>query len=217
MRIDVFSDVVCPWCFVGKRRLDAALAAAGIADAEVRWHAYQLNPDLPPGGVDRSDYMRQKFGSEANIDRIHERVSEAGRSAGIEFRFDQIARSPNTFDAHRLLYLAGTQGLQGKLKEALLSAYFLEGRDIGDRAVLSDIAARAGMQGDTAAWLAGDAASQEVRADLETAARFEISGVPFFIFAGRYALAGAQPPEVFAQVLDETRKLPDPSAPLPIG
>lgn len=217
MRIDVFSDVVCPWCFVGKRRLDAALTAAGLGDAEVHWHAFQLNPDLPPGGVDRREYMRQKFGDEANVARIHERVSEAGRSAGIEFHFDRIARSPNTFDAHRLLKLAEAQHRQGAVKEALLSAYFLEGRDIGDHAVLQEIAAKAAMEGDVGAWLAGDGAADEVRADLAAAARFEISGVPFFIFGGRYALAGAQPPEVFAQVLAEARKLPDPDLPLPIG
>src|SRR5579859_1235325 len=213
MRIDVFSDVVCPWCFVGKRRLDAALSAAGLGEAEVHWHAFQLNPDLPPGGVDRREYMHQKFGDDANIARIHERVGEAGKTAGIDFRFDRITRSPNTFDAHRVLKLAESQHRQGAVKEALLSAYFLEGRDIGDHAVLAEIAARAGMEGDIATWLAGDGAADEVRADLAAAARFEISGVPFFIFAGRYALAGAQPPEVFAQVLDEARKLPDPSQP----
>ncbi|HEV2213211.1 MAG TPA: DsbA family oxidoreductase [Gammaproteobacteria bacterium] len=217
MRIDVFSDVVCPWCFVGKRRLDAALAAAGITDAAIHYHAFQLNPDLPPGGMDRQEYMRQKFGDSANVERTHDRVREAGRSAGIEFRFDRISRSPNTFDAHRLLALADTQGRQGTLKDALMNAYFLEGRDIGDRAVLADIASQAGMSGDIPAWLAGDTAADEVRADLTTAARLEISGVPFFIFGGRYALAGAQPPEVFAQAIEAARRLPDPGPAGPIG
>lgn len=217
MRIDVFSDVVCPWCFVGKRRLDAALAAAGITDAAIHYHAFQLNPDLPPGGMDRQEYMRQKFGDAGNVERIHDRVREAGRSAGIEFRFDRIGRSPNTFDAHRLLALADTQGKQGALKDALMSAYFLEGRDIGDRAVLADIASKTGLSGDIPAWLAGDAAADEVRADLTTAARLEISGVPFFIFGGRYALAGAQPAEVFAQAIEAARQLPDPGPAGPIG
>jgi len=217
MRVDVFSDVVCPWCFIGKRRLDKALAAAGLADPQVHWHAFQLNPDIPPGGVDRHEYLRQKFGSDESVARIHERVSEAGRSAGVDFRFDRIARSPNTFDAHRLLKLAGTQGRQSALKEALLSAYFLDGPDIGDHGVLSEIAAKTGMSGDINAWLAGQEASQEVQADLQTAARLEINGVPFFIFAGRYALAGARLPEVFGQVLDAARQLPNPDAPLPIG
>lgn len=216
MRIDVFSDVVCPWCFVGKRHLDAALEAAGIRDADVHWHAFQLNPDLPPGGVDRREYMQQKFGNPENIARIHERVSEAGRSAGIDFRFDAIKRSPNTFDAHRLLALAESQGRQDALKEALLSAYFLEGRDIGDHTVLGDVAAKVGMTGDIPAWLANDAAAEQVREDLATAARLGISGVPFFIFANHYALAGAQPIEVFTQTLDAARRLPA-GDPRPIG
>ena len=207
MRIDVFSDVVCPWCFVGKRRLEQALDAAKISDAEVHWHAFQLNPDLPPEGVDRRQYLEAKFGPGA-MERIHARLDEAGKSAGIDFQFDQIQRSPNTLDAHRLLWLAGTRGRQGALKEALLSAYFLEGRDVGDRAVLADIAARAGMDGDIPAWLAGDAGGREVREDLMQAARLQISGVPFFIFEGRLALSGAQPPEVFLQALDAARKPP---------
>ena len=212
MRIDVFSDVVCPWCFVGKRRLEQALDAAKIADAEVHWHAFQLNPDLPPEGVDRRQYLEAKFGPGA-MERIHARLDEAGRSAGIDFQFDKIQRSPNTLDAHRLLWLAGTRGRQGPLKEALLRAYFLEGRDVGDRAVLADIAARVGMDGDIPAWLASDAGIREVREDLMQAARFQISGVPFFIFEGRLALSGAQPPEVFLQALDAARKPPAP----PIG
>lgn len=208
IRIDVFSDVVCPWCFVGKRRLDAALAAAGITDADIHWHAFQLNPDLPSGGVDRREYMQKKFGGLENVARIHERVVESGRSAGIEFHFDDITRSPNTFDAHRLLTLAASQGRQSILKEALLSAYFLEGRDIGDHAILSDVAAKAGVTGDIVAWLASDAGTREVREDLAAATQLEISGVPFFIFAGRYALAGAQPVEIFAQALDAVRNAP---------
>jgi predicted DsbA family dithiol-disulfide isomerase len=205
MRIDVFSDVVCPWCFVGKRRLEQALKQAGISDAELHWHAFQLNPDLPPEGVDRRQYLEAKFGPGA-IERIHARLDEAGKSAGIDFQFDLIVRSPNTLDAHRLLWLAGTQGRQSVLKEALLHAYFLEGRDVGDRAVLADIATQTGIEGDIPAWLAGDAGIHEVHEDLKQAARLQISGVPFFIFEGRLALSGAQPPEVFLQALDAARK-----------
>lgn len=212
MRIDVFSDVVCPWCFVGKRRLEQALAAAKVADAEVHWHAFQLNPDLPAGGVDRRQYLESKFGPGA-AERIHARLDEVGKDAGIDFQFDKIERSPNTRDAHRLLWLAGTQGEQNGLKEALMKAYFLEGRDVGDRAVLAELAAAAGVTGDVPAFLAGEGGQQEVQEDLATAARLQISGVPFFIFEGRYALAGAQPPEVFAQALAAARDAPAP----PIG
>ena len=210
MRIDVFSDVVCPWCFVGKRRLEQALAAVKVADAEIRWHAFQLNPDLPPGGVDRRQYLDSKFGPGA-AQRIHERLDAVGREAGIDFQFDKIERSPNTLDAHRLLWLAGPQGRQGALKEALMKAYFTEGRDVGDAVVLADIAAAVGVAGDIPAFLAGEGGRQEVREELEQAARLRISSVPFFIFEGRYALAGAQPPEVFAQALAAARSTPDPS------
>ena len=200
MRIDVFSDVVCPWCFIGKRRLDTALAESGLTDVEVRWHAFQLNPDLPPGGVDRREYLESKFGA-GNIDRIHQRVEAAGREAGIEFHFDSIIRNPNTFDAHRLLYLAADQGHQTALKEALLSAYFLEGCDLGDHATLASIGIAAGVQGDLRAALAGDVGADAVRADLAAGTRLGITGVPFFIFDGRYAFPGAQPMEVFQQAL----------------
>jgi predicted DsbA family dithiol-disulfide isomerase len=207
MRIDVFSDVVCPWCFIGKRRLEQALAQAALMDAEIHWHAFQLNPDLPPEGVDRREYLETKFGPGA-LERIHARLDEAGKSAGIDFQFDKIQRSPNTRDAHRLLWLAGNQGKQDALKEALLKTYFMEGRDIGDPAVLADVASQLGLEGDIRAWLASDAGKREVQEDLAQAARLQISGVPFFIFEGRIALSGAQPPEVFLQALDAVAKTP---------
>jgi predicted DsbA family dithiol-disulfide isomerase len=205
VRIDVFSDVVCPWCFVGKRRLEQALAQAKIEDADIHWHAFQLNPDLPPEGVDRSSYLESKFGPGA-LERIHERLDEVSKSTGIDFQFDKIQRSPNTLDAHRLLWLAGAQGKQDALKEALLEAYFMEGRDVGDRSVLAGVASQVGLGGDIPAWLASDAGKHEVQEDLAQAARLQISGVPFFIFEGRIALAGAQPPEVFLQALDAAGK-----------
>ncbi|MGE5623926.1 MAG: DsbA family oxidoreductase [Bacillota bacterium] len=201
MRIDVFSDVVCPWCFIGKRRLDRALADAGIGETEIRWHAFQLNPDIPAGGLDRREYLQNKFGGEEAVTRIHERVTQAGATVGIAFQWDRILRSPNTFDAHRLLKLAATYGLQSELKEALFKAYFLDGRDLGDRRDLAAITAETGIRDDIPSWLESGTGAQEVRKDLATAAELQISGVPFFIFAGRYALPGAQPPEVFAQAL----------------
>ena len=212
MRIDIFSDVVCPWCFIGKRRLDAALAVAAITDADIRWHAFQLNPDMPAEGINRRRYLEEKFGGAEKVARMHERVSEVGRSAGIEFQWDRIARSPNTYDAHRLLQLSVTQGRQHALKEALFRAYFLEGRDLGDRAVLTAVAGDTGVEGDVAGWLAGEDGVEQVREDLATAAQLNITGVPFFIFAGRYALPGAQPPEVFAQALAAARSAPGDAA-----
>lgn len=201
MQIDVFADVVCPWCYIGKRNLEAALARVRPEGVTLRWHAFQLNPDLPPDGVDRQRYLQEKFGSTEAVTRIHERVGEAGRRAGIEFRFDRIAKSPNTFDAHRLLSLAGSQGRQSQLAEALFHAYFIDGEDIGDRGVLAKRAVDAGMEGDIVSALAGDAAGDAVRADLKAARDMGIGGVPFCIFANRYALSGAQPVETFMQAL----------------
>lgn len=207
MRIDVFSDVVCPWCFVGKRRLEQALTESGIRDAEVHWHAFQLNPDLPLEGVDRKQYLESKFGPDA-MERIHARLDAVGKEAGIDFQFDKIRRSPNTRDAHRLLWLAGTQGKQSALKEALMQAYFIDGRDVGDRKVLSEIAAAVGLEADVTTFLAGDGGVQEVEEDLMTAGQLQISGVPFFILDQRIGLAGAQPPEVFKQALEAARDQP---------
>jgi predicted DsbA family dithiol-disulfide isomerase len=200
----VFSDVVCPWCFVGKHRLEQALAESGIRDAEIHWHAFQLNPDLPPEGVDRKQYLESKFGPDA-MERIHARLDAVGKEAGIDFQFDKIRRSPNTRDAHRLLWLAGTQGKQSALKEALMQAYFIDGRDVGDRKVLNEIATAVGLEADVTAFLAGDGGVQEVEEDLMTAGRLQISGVPFFILDQRIGLAGAQPPEVFKQALEAAR------------
>lgn len=201
MQIDVFADVVCPWCYIGKRNLEAALARVRPEGVTLRWHAFQLNPDLPPDGVDRQRYLQEKFGSTEAVTRIHERVGEAGRRAGIEFRFDRIAKSPNTFDAHRLLRLALAQGRQPEMAEALFRAYFIDGRDIGDHQVLAGLAAEVGLGGEVAAWLAGPSEGDGVREDLAVAAQIGISGVPFFVFANRYALSGAQPVEVFTQAL----------------
>lgn len=217
MRIDVFSDVVCPWCFIGKRRLDAALSAVGIADANVRWHAFQLNPGLPAEGIDRRRYLKEKFGGPETAERIHRRLNEAGLSVGIEFRFDRIERSPNSFDAHRVLKLATAQGRQHALKEALFKAYFLDGRDLGDRNTLVAIAGETGVEGDVATWISGDAGAKEVREDLAAAVELGISGVPFFIFAGRYALPGAQPPEVFVEALTTARDAGSAQPARPIG
>lgn len=207
MRIDVFSDVVCPWCYVGKRRLEQALTQSGLADAEVHWRAFQLNPDLPPEGMDRRRYLESKFGPGA-IERVHARLDQVGREAGIDFQFERIQRSPNTRDAHRLLWLAGAQGKQGKLKEALLNAYFIEGRDLGDRRILAEIGTAVGLETDVPSFLAGEGGQREVEQDLATATHLQITGVPFFIFDGRIALAGAQPPEVFQQALDAARHQP---------
>jgi predicted DsbA family dithiol-disulfide isomerase len=195
LAIDVVSDVVCPWCFVGKRRLDQAVADAGLPLA-VSWRPYQLDPTIPPEGKSRREYMQAKFGSADKIRHIHERLEGVGAEVGIPFAFDRIAVSPNTLDAHRLIRWAGETGADAAVVEALFQAYFVDGRNIGDAAVLADIAAANGMDRDeVAARLASGMDRDAVRQEIDSAQRIGVTGVPTFILAGRYALVGAQPAE----------------------
>jgi predicted DsbA family dithiol-disulfide isomerase len=196
--VDVVSDVVCPWCFIGKRRLENAIAIADLPVA-VRWHPFQLDPTIPPEGKSRRAYLEQKFGSAERIAEIHRNVAEIGKTEGIDFAFDRILVSPNTLDAHRLVRWAGEAGVQDKVVEALFRANFLEGRNVGDRETLADIAAEVGMdRAKIAARLASDDDRDEVTAEIVSAQRIGVTGVPTFIVANRYALVGAQPAETLA-------------------
>jgi predicted DsbA family dithiol-disulfide isomerase len=193
LAVDVISDVVCPWCFIGKRRLEKAIAEAGIA-LSISWRPYQLDPTIPPEGKDRRAYMEAKFGSAERIKEVHARVAAAGEGEGIPFAFDKIKVSPNTLDAHRLVRWAGEAGRQGEVVEALFRAYFIEGRNVGDAAVLADIASVCGLNRDKiAARLASEEDREAVRDEIESAQRIGVTGVPTFILAGRYGLVGAQP------------------------
>lgn len=203
--IDVVSDAVCPWCYIGKRRLEAAIEQSGEA-VEIRWRPFQLDPTIPPAGLDRSAYLGNKFGSPEKVDTIHHHLTETGRELGVSFAFDRIARSPNTLDAHRLIRWAASAGTQDQVVEALFEAYFEAGRDIGDARVLLDIATTCGMDRTLVhRLLASGTDSREVRGEMETAVRLGVSGVPFFIFAGRYAVPGAQNPEVLAAAIVKVR------------
>jgi predicted DsbA family dithiol-disulfide isomerase len=202
--IDVVSDVVCPWCYLGKQRLEAALASLPHPVA-VRWRPYQLDPTLPPEGKERRAYMLAKFGSSDRIEQAHARLAAMGAEEGIAFAFDRIAISPNTLDAHRLIRWAGAgsdPALQGAVVDALFRAYFVEGRNIGDRAVLADIAGACGLDAaEIAARLATDEDRAAVEAEVAEAQAIGVTGVPTFILAGRYALVGAQPAEEIARAL----------------
>ncbi|MGH8378662.1 MAG: DsbA family oxidoreductase [Gammaproteobacteria bacterium] len=201
MRIDIFSDTVCPWCYIGKRHLEAALAESRFGQVDIQWHAFQLNPDLPPQGRDHREYMDAKFGGPDAVKAIHARVNEAGKNAGIDFQFDKIARSPNTFNSHRLIRLAETEDKGEAMVETLFRAYFLEGRDIGDDTILAELARIAGIEEDMSAWLAGEGERNTVLNDLRAGREMGITGVPFFILDNRYPLSGAQPVEIFVQAL----------------
>ena len=205
--IDVVSDVVCPWCYVGKRQLEAALrelppelAALRIA---VRWHPFELNPELPREGVDRKGYLEAKFGGAARAAEIYQRVRDAGLRAGIEFQFERVATQPNTRDAHRLVEWAQASGAEAsRLVEALFRAYFIDGRFVGDRDELAAIAGEVGFDREAArTYLASDAGSAEVAAAEARVAQLGITGVPFFILDRKLAVSGAQPPGVLVEAM----------------
>ncbi len=200
--IDVVSDVVCPWCYLGKRRLEAALKPEG--DARIRWRPFQLDPTIPPEGLDRRAYMRAKFGDGPRLAEAHARLQALGAEAGIAFDFEAIQRAPNTLDAHRLLRFATEAGLADAVKERLFADYFERGRDIGDRAVLNQAAQDCGL-GDVAARLGSDEGAEEVRQEIAEAQQMGVQGVPFFIFANKYAISGAQSEEVLRQALAQAR------------
>ena len=198
MLIEIFSDVICPWCFIGTRRLERALAQRPDLDARISWRAFQLNPWMPPEGMTRAAYLEAKFGSR-DARRIYDDIRRVGETEGISFRFDLIPRTPNTLNAHRLIRLAGQHGRQDQVVEALFGAYFLEGRDIGDMAVLSDIGARANLAfpGD-----ADDTDADPIRAEDMRARQIGIQGVPCFVIDRSYAVSGAQEPEYFLPLFD---------------
>ena len=205
VRIDVFSDTICPWCWIGKRRLERTLELRSDLDAEVVWHAFQLNPTMPAEGMDRRAYLQAKFGGADNARAVYGRVVAEGSRESLPFDFDAIPRTPNTLDSHRLVRWSASQPLgQTPMVEALFDAYFAKGRDIGDAEVLVRVAVAAGYEESGARELmAGDAGRAEVTgADLR-ARSAGITGVPCFILDGKVAVPGAAEPEVFQRVFDE--------------
>jgi predicted DsbA family dithiol-disulfide isomerase len=200
--IEVVSDVVCPWCFIGKRRLEKALALLGRPAAQVRWKAFQLNPDAPKEGMNRQAYRVRKFGSLAYSQQLEARVADAGMEDGIEFRFDRIERTPNTFDAHRLIWLAGREGVQNEIVENLFRAYFIDAEDVGSPTVLTRIGTKSGLDAARVEeLLGGDLGASEVAADELQARTQGVRGVPSFFVAGVPIASGAQKPEVLASAL----------------
>ena len=197
LAVDVISDVICPWCYIGKRRLEKAVAAHG-GQVKVRWLPFQLNPQMPREGVSRREYRTRKFGSWERSRELDARVAAAGAGEGIPFAFDRIERTPNTLDAHRLIGLADTEGVQDAVVEALFRAYFTEGRDLSARQTLLDVVAEAGLdRGKAEGVLTSGSGEEAIREADELARRVRVEGVPFFVINGRVTLSGAQPPEAF--------------------
>jgi predicted DsbA family dithiol-disulfide isomerase len=202
--VDVVSDVVCPWCFIGQKRLDKAIAQAGDVDVEVHWRPFQLDPTIPPQGKDRKRYMLDKFGSEERIRQIHERVEVLGTAEGIDFAFDTIKVAANTLDAHRVIRWAGTAGsdVQNRLVRRLFKLNFEEGQNIGDHAILIAAAREVGMDAAVVeTLLPTDADVDAVRNEIATAQSMGISGVPCFLLEGKYAVMGAQDTDVLADAI----------------
>ena len=190
--IDVVSDVICPWCFLGKRRLDKALASLPDVEADIGWRPFMLDATIPLEGMDRHAYLANKFGEE-RLKTLHDPLEAAGREDGVPYKFDLITRTPNTLNAHRLMRWSHVEGKQHDMVERLFMAYWNEGRDVGDAATLAGIANEAGMDGKAvAAKLATDADADKVGQEIATASRMGITGVPCFVLAQKFGVMGAQ-------------------------
>jgi predicted DsbA family dithiol-disulfide isomerase len=206
LTIDIVSDVVCPWCYLGEKRLEAALAEEA-GPVAVRWRPYQLDPTIPEEGLDRAEYMAKKFGASGRLQSVHDNLTRLGAEVGVPFAFDKIKRSPNTLDAHRLIRWAAPAGVQAQVADRLFEAYFVEGRDIGDRGVLVEIAHECGLDAKLVERLFAEGVDVDlVRQEIEQAQAMGVSGVPFFIFGGRLGVPGAQEPSVLRQAMAEARQ-----------
>jgi predicted DsbA family dithiol-disulfide isomerase len=204
LHIDVYSDAICPWCYVGKRRLERARQRmADRVDVKVNWRPFQLNPTLAREGMDRRAYLEAKFGTVEAYGQLEEQVSAAGSEEGISFAFEKIARTPNTFLAHRLIWHAGEQGCQDAVVESLFRGFFEEGADLGSPAVLAQLAERAGLQ--AGGFLRSDEGTAEVQSEEAVSRRLGIRAVPYFVLDHGYGISGAQPVEVFAAAIATVR------------
>jgi len=207
IKLDILSDPICPWCLIGKAQLDRALAAHLDHPFEIEWHPFQLNPDMPAEGMDRREYLETKFGGRQNAVRVYAGIAEAAEAAGVAINFEAIERTPNTLDAHRLIHWAGLEGRQTAVVSFLFRAYFREGRDIGDHSVLLDIAETAGLdRAMTERLLTSDADADDIRARDAHARARGVTGVPTFVIGNQHVVAGAQPPELWAKVIEDLSK-----------
>jgi predicted DsbA family dithiol-disulfide isomerase len=201
LELQVFIDVICPWCYVGKRRMEKALATMKEARVRVTWLPFQLNPDMPKEGMERRLYRIRKFGSWEHSQRLDAQLAELGAQENIAFRYDRMLRTPNTLAAHRLIWFCRDRGQDG-IVEALFAAYFTQGRDIGDIRTLAEVAADAGLErAPVQAFLAGGEGTREVSAQEDSAKRAGVTGVPAFLANGRPLFMGAQSPEIIADGL----------------
>jgi predicted DsbA family dithiol-disulfide isomerase len=198
--VEVISDVICPWCYVGKRRLEKAIASYG-KPVTVSWHPFQLNPAMPKEGISRREYRIAKFGSWERSVELDANIVSVGKQEGIDFNFDRMERTPNTSDAHRLIWLADKTGIQDAVVEALFKAYFTDGIDISNQQILFDVVAEAGLDRTKAEAMLNS--NEDLLAIKRQEWRFRVEGVPFFIVNGQITLSGAQPPDVFVAAFNQ--------------
>ena len=207
VKVEFVFDTVCPWCYVGKRRFDRALAELPDLRAQILWRPFLLNPDLPLDGIDRAAYLDRKFGGAARVQRMFAAVTAAGQAEGIDFAFERIRRTPNTLHSHRLIRFAAQRGRESETVDAVFSAYFLEGRDIGDLRELIEIGRHCGLDAlELAVYLASDADITQMMNDNGRAHRLGVNGVPCLIIDGAYALAGAHEPDILRRLIDIARE-----------
>jgi predicted DsbA family dithiol-disulfide isomerase len=216
IRLDFFSDPVCPWCLIGKAYLDRALESRPDHPFQVQWHPFQLNPDMPKGGMDRAEYLSAKFGGQDRAVQMMMQVLDHARRAGAEIDVEKVTRQPNTLDAHRLIHWAGIEGRQAAMVARLFRAHWRDGADIGDPATLAGLAGEVGMDGAAVArLLASEADADDIRARDADARRKGVTAVPTFLIAQQYVVSGAQPVEMWQQVIDELGAQAAPEGPVP--
>lgn len=207
MEIRIISDTVCPWCFIGKRRFERALAMHPQENLQVVWQPFQLNPTMPPQGMERKSYLSAKFGGPERAERQNARLSQTGRDEGIDFNFEAIKRTPNTVNSHRLVHFAGLAGCQEAVVEALFRGFFFDGQDLGDLDILTEIGTANGLdQNSLGRYLQSDADRAHILALDEKARQEGITGVPCFVIDGKFAVSGAQSPEIFHQIFNLARQ-----------
>lgn len=208
IKLDILSDPICPWCYIGKAYLDRALEAAGDHPFAIEWHPFQLNPEMPTEGMDRRAYLEAKFGGKEGAVRAYAPVVEHAEKAGLKINFEGIARTPNTLNAHRLIHWAGIEQRQTPVVSALFKAYFVDGRDIGDSDTLAEIAGESGLDAAmVATLLAGESDADDIRTRDAHARERGVTGVPTFVVANQHVLTGAQPPELWGKVIEDIRGL----------
>jgi predicted DsbA family dithiol-disulfide isomerase len=204
IKLDIISDPICPWCYIGKANLDRALEACGDHPFVIEWHPFQLNPAMPANGMDRRTYLENKFSGQKGAIEVYSRIDDAAKVAGLDINWPGITRTPNTLDAHRLIHWAGIEGRQTPVVAALFGAYFKDGRDIGEAQVLCDIAARCGMDAAMVRQLLdGDGDVQDIKVRDAHSREMGVTGVPTFIVAGQAVVSGARPPDFWAEVIGD--------------